>query len=519
MHSAKHVVAPAASRRWDLPLVTRPLPELGITTAYLREQYGPLPVARPSRVAVVGCCVREHFPFDLACSCYRTACELLGGWTAPAQWELVTADEPQEDPRQLVAFLNRALADGLAGVVLLHASYTAGEVGAHVGRWLAEHETPVLSWSFPDPAAERLQANSLCCQNFLLNMWRRLGVRYAWLHQAIDAGAQAPLERFLRSIRARDRLRHARVLHAGGSRVTAFYDGETDELAVMRRFGLQFDRIDLETVYAVAREFPDDEVRPLADLLLKHPQCSVVDVPEAQVLQTLRFGLAIYRLAQQHEYVGCTVKSWPDLFNCYGCAIDGAVSMLNDAGLCTAEEGEMNGLLSSLALYMLSEGAACPTMLDLSQVDAAANRLGFWHCGACPTRTLKQGSTFAARKHSILENGDPATAVGLMLEFLLETGPATVVRYQSPDAARSFSFEGTLHDAALPFRGAYGLLEPTTASAASILAAALGGGLDHHWSLGYGHWQADLQLLNHWCDVADVPLVSADDDAQCGLSL
>jgi L-fucose isomerase-like protein len=263
--------------------------------------------------------------------------------------------------------------------------------------------------------------------------------------------------------------------------------------------------VDLEAVFQHARTFPDSSVKRLADSLVLSPLCAHRDVPDVQMFQTLRLGLAIMDLAVKHDYIGTAIKSWPELFDVYGCAADGAVSMLNDAGLCTAEEGEMHGLISSLALYLLSDGRAVPTMMDISSVDSIANRIGIWHCGASPTRLLKPGTKLEARKHSILENADEKTAVGLMVEFLLATGAATVVRYHSPAAARCLAFEGEMMDCSLAFRGAYGEMVPKPpATAGDVISAFMAHGLDHHWSLGYGSWKSGLRMLNHWLGVAEV---------------
>jgi L-fucose isomerase-like protein len=159
------------------------------------------------------------------------------------------------------------------------------------------------------------------------------------------------------------------------------------------------------------------------------------------------------------------------------------------------------------ALHFLSEGKAIPTMMDLSALDAQRNRIGIWHCGACPTRILKKNTQYRCTRHSILENGNPETAVGLMVEFLLETGPATVVRYQSPDASTMFAFEGDLVESAMPFRGAWCEMEVTApGNAVQVMGTILDEGLDHHWSLGYGHWLEDLRMFNHWLGVVEHPV-------------
>ena len=481
------------------------LPLEGPLNVIAREIVPYSPPAPVTRLLVAACGVKIHFPWASACQRYAAAVgEVRAAAGLPV--EIVALPEPFEDATALLAALDAELPRGVAGLVFFHAAYTAGEIGSHLGRWLLDHPVPVLSWSHPDPVAERNTANSLCCQNFILGMWQRLGVRYAWMHSALDATAQPPLRTFVRSSRAQARLRHAKILHVGGSRVPAFYDGEADELALMRRFGVRFDRIDIEAAYQLAKKrFSDAQIARLREALKKSPQCARVDLPDAQIDQTYRFGLEMLARAQEQGYAAATFKSWPDLFDCYGCAIDGSVSLCNDLGFTVAEEGEMPGALTSLALNLVSEGAAVANLQDISSADATRNTIGIWHCGAAPLRWLRAGTKFEARRHSILENGDPATAVGLMVEFLLALGPVTVARYQSPDAARCIIFEGEFIDSPMPFRGTWGELHATRgADAASIASAILSGGLDHHWSLGYGHWAAELRQLNHWLGVREL---------------
>ncbi|MBP8257471.1 MAG: fucose isomerase [Opitutaceae bacterium] len=466
------------------------------------------PAVPRTRLLVLACGVKIHFPWVLACERNAAAIATVRKAVAGLPIDIVPFPEPFEDPTALLAALDTELPKGIAGIVFFHAAYTAGEIGSHFGRWLIDHPVPVLSWSHPDPASERNTANSFCCQNFILGMWSRLGVRYAWMHAPIDESAVPELETFARTSRTRDRLRHARILHVGGSRVSAFYDGEADELALMRRFGVRFDRIDIETAFQFSkRRFSESQVTGLREALKALPQCSLVDLPDSQIDQTYRFGLAMLEMAREGGYAGATFKSWPDLFDCYGCAIDGAVSLCNDMGFTVAEEGEMPGALTSLILNLLSEGAAVANLQDMSSVSTSRNTIGTWHCGAAPLRWLRAGTRFAARRHSILENGDPTTAVGLMVEFLLSTGPVTVARYQSPDAVRCIAFEGEIIDSPMPFRGTWGEMRANRGpDAAAIAGAILAGGLDHHWSLGFGHWGAALRQLNHWLGVHDIPI-------------
>lgn len=250
-----------------------PIPEKGVLNDIVAELVPPLAKREKSRLLIVACGVKIHFPWDKACERYETAYQVLSKTAADLPVEIVCAPEPFEDPAALCQLLDEELREGLAGIVLFHAAYTAGEIGSHLGRWLLDHKMPLLSWAWPEEGTGGPnEANSLTCQNFLLQMLKQMGVPYAWLHEAITDAAAPVLETFCRVVHAKDTFKHAKLLHAGGSRVTGFYDGEVDELEVMKTLGCRFDRMDLETVFQHAKKkFSDADVRRLKDVLVAHP--------------------------------------------------------------------------------------------------------------------------------------------------------------------------------------------------------------------------------------------------------
>ena len=121
------------------------------------------------------------------------------------------------------------------------------------------------------------------------------------------------------------------VLNLGGSRVPGFYDCEIDELKVLKRFGLRVDRTDIEVVFRRAEKFDDKFLKELRDAIIESPKCGFNNVPDEQIFMTLRLALGILDLSVEKGYVGCAVKSWPEMFDVYGCASDGAVALLNDS--------------------------------------------------------------------------------------------------------------------------------------------------------------------------------------------
>ncbi|MDZ8118397.1 L-fucose/L-arabinose isomerase family protein [Pontiella agarivorans] len=481
------------------------LPKTGIAHDGIIKLIPAFPEPRRTRIVVLGCGVRAHFPWDEACRRYNEAVAMVETSVDSGLFEIIRAETPFEDADLMTEFLNRRMQDGIDGLILFHASYTTGELGAILGRWLSMNHVPLLSWSFPDERGERLSANSMCCQNFLLGIFNTLGVKYAWFQQALEEEIHPMVPRFARSVRAVSRFKTGKLLSLGAARVPGFYDCELDELSVMKRYGIRVDRVGIDVIFDRARKFSDDDLKAVRDALLESPRCASNTVSEEQVFQTLRLALGTLDLAAENNYIGCAVKSWPEMFDVYGCASDGAVSLLNDFGLCTTEESDMNGLMSSMALFLISEGKAIPTMMDISIADTVKNRLGIWHCGSSATRLLRKGTCFESRTHSILENADPETAVGMMLEFLLELGEVTMLRYQSPASAAMYGWEGSLQECEAAFRGSYAELEPKAPlTADTIMGTIFDNGLDHHWSLGYGHWLEDIRMMNHWLDVEEI---------------
>jgi hypothetical protein len=109
------------------------------------------PAVPRTRLLVLACGVKIHFPWVLACERSAAAIATVRKAVAGLPIDIVPFPEPFEDPTALLAALDTELPKGIAGIVFFHAAYTAGEIGSHFGRWLIDHPVPVLSWSHPDP--------------------------------------------------------------------------------------------------------------------------------------------------------------------------------------------------------------------------------------------------------------------------------------------------------------------------------------------------------------------------------
>ncbi|MGZ0657617.1 L-fucose/L-arabinose isomerase family protein [Coraliomargarita sp. W4R53] len=482
---------------------TSPFPKTGIACDAINQIVAPLTKPPRTKIAIVGVGLKMHFVWAEASRLYQAACNRVSEQLDPESFEILFPEEAFESPEDLLSALDELKNKGVEGIILFHGSYTAGEIGSQMGRWLRDHRMPVFSWAYPEVKGGRLTANSLCCQNFILNTFTRLGVRYAWMFKEIESpDVSGPIGRFARSVRAVHRFRNGKGMIVGTGRVPGFYDAECDELDVMDRFGFRFDRVGLEYAFDRGDKIAKKDVQHVLDALVNSEKCGFNNVPEDQAHKTIRLALGTMQMASEGGYIGCALKCWPELFDLYKCAADGALTLINDWGLPAADESDMNGLISMCSMHLLNDGESIPTLMDISLLDPKRNVLGFWHCGGSATRLLRTGTKYETRRHSILENADESTAWGLLVESLLEVGPVTITRYLSPNSGRALLFEGNVVDSPMAFRGAYADVEPIGSySAEQIMGSILDQGMDHHWVMGRGHFAEDLKMLNHWLDV------------------
>ncbi|RZP73069.1 hypothetical protein D8T51_19175 [Vibrio vulnificus] len=474
-----------------------------------------IPSAKPkkkTRIAFFSVAIEIHFDWDLAKETNQAIANQVREMLPSSQFELICADEPFQDHLALKAFLDDVAHQGVDGIVLCHAAYTTGEVASQLGTWLSKHQTPIFSFGMPEPMGngQNLSANRLCSQNFVLGILNHLDVRYQWLFcPPSDEKFESELSRFARVSRALANIKGRKALIAGAGRVPGFYDCEVNEIAILKKLELGFDRVNLIDITSRMAEFSQADVDEVKRLILTDANCKLNNVPDKQVEDTIRLSLALMVVAREGDYIGVSFKNWPELFDHFNVAGDGAMALMNDQGILVSDEADTGALITMILMDQVRESQSIPMLSDISYLSADGTKLGAWHNGSAATRLRKEGDGFECRKHGILENFDEETAWGMLFEFLVQPGPVTIAKYQSPDISRVLAFEGELVESDMKFRGTYGEIETHGHSAAEIVGTILDQGLDHHWIVGRGHFLKDLQLLNYWLGISDIEVSNA----------
>lgn len=480
----------------------------GVVAKEMEQLITPKKATKKVNIGLIGIGFELHFDWEKAKASYSEALEQTKKVIGDSN-TLLAPMEPVQTKADLLKLLDNYSAQDMAGLIIYQASYIAGDLALALANWLSAHEIPMLSWSHDEVTGGRLTANRLCGQNFLLNILNGMEVKYSWVLNAPKTPKlDKVLDRFIRVVIAKKRLKHSTILMIGGMRVPGFYDCELNELSISKHFGLGVDRVDIETVWKNGDKFAEPDIEAIVSKLINHDSCGLSKVSERELFLSVRFSLAIADYARQGNYLGVALKNWPELFDNYQIAGDGAGALVQDLGIPVADESDMGGLVTMVIMNEITQGKGLPTLTDMSVLNANESKLGMWHCGGSPTRLLKAGTNYEVRNHSILDNYDEEQSYGMLLEFLLEKGDITIAKYQYPHASNMLSFEGQIVDSPMRFRGAYGEVVTKNVKASEVVATILSKGLDHHWIIGRGHFQEDLKEFNHWTNVKDIAFVN-----------
>ena len=205
--------------------------------------------------------------------------------------------------------------------------------------------------------------------------------------------------------------------------------------------------------------------------------------------------LTLKEIAQRKGLRGFAVRCWPEFFTEMGCAACGAMSMLSDEMIPCSCEADVNGTITQLILQSISGSQAFGT--DMVSIDEERDALVLWHCGLAP---LSMADPQAEKRVTIHSNRQ----LPLLMEFPLKPGPVTIARLSEATGNYMLAIaEGEIIPAPQSFSGTSGLLK-FDKPARKMLNTILENGLEHHISITYGKFTAELIAF---AKMLDLPIV------------
>lgn len=390
------------------------------------------------------------------------------------------------------------LADGQFDLlILLQASFADSSMAVQMAEALQNSSVPILLWATPDArSGERLRLNSLCGINLAGHAFHLRGIPFDYLlSPPADPAALKKIEQLARVGYARRQLRTARVglvgEHPAGFDTCAY---DADHLREL--FGVQVTPLPLATTLERAAAV---ECEPRQAFLERvgHDVHNLADLDQASLTGTAGVYAALRATVDEQQLSGVAVRCWPEFFTELGCAACGAMSVLNEEQCPASCEADVNGTVTSLLLQALSGEPAFIT--DLVSIDAESDTGVLWHCGLAPVSMADPEAPILGAIHSNRK-------LPLLFEFPLKPGRVTIARLhrtrrhasgkrQTPiDNYQLVVGGGEMVRAPKSFSGTSGVVR-FDRPAVEVFDTVMRQGLEHHFCLTYGDYQAELELF------------------------
>ena len=360
---------------------------------------------------------------------------------------------------------------------------------------LEECPQPLLMWALPG-----METGALCGTQQLTCFLHAMQRPYEGVFGPVSGGEA--LKRglgFLRASTLRGRLRRARIGLAG-QRIGGMTHTSAAEFALKAALGPRVVPVDLPQLLGRAAAASPEEAQSRWEELRGRAGACQVEEGEGQRAMAV-YG-ALREVVAEEGLAAVTVGCYPHLMG----RVCLAASLLADEGVPMACEGDVNGAIGQLLLYLLTGQPTHHTDWLEPLVDGT---VVLTHCGA--------GSlALAERAEKIVLGPVRLMGGGVCALFPARPGPVTLVSLiPYREGYQCALLEGEAVSTEMVFPGnpvRVRFEQPTDRLIAWIFEQGIG----HHWVVGYGHVAAEIRQWARLCG-AGLRLVEPSGRAEEGV--
>ncbi len=256
-----------------------------------------------------------------------------------------------------------------------------------------------------------------------------------------------------------------------GRRTEGMTPTAIDEVEILRLFGTRLLNYGLDEVDEMVQQIPEDDAIDQWERI-KSSAAAVTSKYEHGV-RTARNYLALKKMIANLGLDAVSIGSYP---KCQG-TMCVPIALLNDEGVPTGCEGDVNSTLGMLVLSQLSDQPV--HFGEMLAVDEEANTLVTSHCG-CGSPTLAEDGKFILCPVRLANDG-------VCVRFTAKPGPVTFVNLVGRKGNyRLCALEGRAISTEMVFEGnplKFVMKSPFR----KIWQQVADGGFGHHWMTVYAH--------------------------------
>lgn len=363
--------------------------------------------------------------------------------------------------------------------------------------WSFDHHTVEIQQRVGKPVAIRaipgIRTGSVVGSMQLNNVLADIEVHHRLYYGEIeDKGTHDEVLAFAKACAIQNKLRGARMAVIG-RRTEGMTPTAVDELEVLRLFGTRLLNYGLDEIQQMASQIEVHE----ADATWGRISSGAVKVMSKTEhgIATAKNYLLFKKMVNELGLSAITIGSYPQ---CQG-TMCVPIAWLNEEGIPTGCEGDVNSTICMLILSMLSNDPI--HFGEMLAFDEEHNALVTSHCG-CGSPSLADDQGYNLQPVRLANNG-------VCIRYAAKTGPITYVNLVGRKGNyRMCAIEGEAVKTGMVFEGnplRFELKSPLK----KVWAAAGEHGFGHHWMTAYGH---NASSLIEFCKLAGIKGVFPDLD-------
>jgi len=379
-------------------------------------------------------------------------------------------------------------------IILLFCSFADSDLAKQI---ISKTAGPVLLWAVPEvPGGGRLRLNSLCGINLTGHSLHRAGFTYDYLYTLPEDSAALEKIKVLANAGYAIRTLKGTKIGKIGHHPNGFDSCIPNQTGLEKIFGLKLVDIELDTFFSRVRKTPEHATVSIRKNLDQKID-GLADLDQTALNGTLKTYQVMQEFSLEENLKGLAVRCWPEFFTELGCAACGAMSLMSDQKIPCSCEADLNGTVTQLILQTLSGEPAFGT--DLVHMNLDEDTAVFWHCGLAPLsmadpNVKPRGIVHTNRK------------LPLLMEFSLKPGEITLARLS--EASLDFQLvigKANMLASERQFSGTSGLVRFEN-PARKVLDTIMSNGLEHHLSLTYGNFTAELATIARYLKIPTLAL-------------
>ena len=387
-------------------------------------------------------------------------------------FELHAVDKPVSDLASALEASDALAAARIDAVIWLAATWAFDSMAIE---FLRRCRVPLIAWGTPG-----METGSLCGSQQLVEVLTELALpRALVLGDVYDSDAHQAVLAFARGAAAAQRLGQARFGMLG-HRTVGMTEVTFHEYDLFEQFGAVVYYQGVERLMAAM-----DETDPAAaDALWRREKarCGTCRVDDASGLRAMQCYLALRGWVERDRLAGVAVGCYPDLMGivCLACGL------LAEEGIVTACEGDMNSVVLTAAMHLMSGGPIHNT--DLLFADPTDDTCTMSHCGNSAISLARSARDVSLEPVRLMDQGVVASYTGApgrvtIANLCGRKGTYRLTHYTGQAVPTDMTFPG------IPVKVK---LEVTVEQFLRDTAAF---GTGHHWMVAYGDLSEPLQTF------------------------